>query len=80
MQIGGISKYVIEIHTKDDIVKAFNFVREKNLPFYFLGAGANTFGTDEGFSGAIILNKILIYHFYLIFLNYLNIYYAHHFL
>ena len=59
MQIGGISKYVIEIHTKDDIVKAFNFVREKNLPFYFLGAGANTFGTDEGFSGAIILNKIL---------------------
>ena len=59
MQIVGISKYVIEIHTKDDIVKAFNFVREKNLPFYFLGAGANTFGTDEGFSGAIILNKIL---------------------
>ena len=58
MRLGGPAKFVIEIETPDDITEAFEFVHDKNLPFFILGAGANTLGHDEGFDGVIIINKM----------------------
>lgn len=58
MRLGGPAKFVIEIEEPDDIVEAFDFVHEHNLPFFILGGGANTLGHDEGFDGAIIINKM----------------------
>ena len=57
MKIGGIARYVIEIEKPLDIEKAYEFCKKKHLKHYFLGSGANTFGTDEGFDGAIIINR-----------------------
>ena len=59
MRLGGPAKFVIEITSADDCAEAFEFVKEKGLPFYFLGAGANSLGKDEGFDGALIINKIM---------------------
>ena len=58
MRIGGKTRYLIDVFSKDEIVEAFKFIDEKRLPFYFLGEGANTIGKDEGFSGVILRNKI----------------------
>ena len=58
MRLGGNAKFVIEIERAEDCTEAFEFVKEKGLPFYFLGAGANSLGKDAGFDGALILNKI----------------------
>ncbi len=58
MRLGGKAKLVIEIESKDEVAEAFSFVQDKNLPIYFLGGGANSLGLDEGFPGAIIINRI----------------------
>ena len=58
MRLGGPARFVIEIEEPDDIVEAFDFVHDKNLPFFILGGGANTLGHDEGFPGVVIINKM----------------------
>ncbi len=58
MRLGGPAKYVIDIEKLDDIAPAFDFVAEKNLPFYILGGGANTIAKDNGFNGVIIRNTM----------------------
>lgn len=58
MRLGGPAKYVIDIEKLDDITPAFDFVAEKNLPFYILGGGANTIAKDDGFGGVIIRNTM----------------------
>ena len=58
MRLGGPARYVFEVTELSDIPKAFEFAKEKNLPFWILGGGANTIATDAGFSGVIIINKI----------------------
>ena len=58
MRLGGPARFVIEIESQDEVVEAFDFVHDHNLPFYILGGGANTIGHDEGFDGVIIINKM----------------------
>ena len=58
MRLGGNAQYVLEVEALKDIPEAFDFVKDYKLPFFILGGGANTIATDEGFSGAIIINKI----------------------
>ena len=58
MRLGGVAEYVIEVFDREEIVEAFEFIHDKNLEVYFLGGGANSLGRDEGFSGAILMNKI----------------------
>ena len=58
MRLGGNARFVLEIEELKDIPSAFSFAKEKELPVWILGGGANTIATDEGFSGVIIMNKI----------------------
>ena len=58
MRLGGEAKFLIDIEKTEDIPEAFDFINEHDIPFFFLGDGANSIGKDEGFEGAIIRNKI----------------------
>ena len=58
MRIGGPARFVIEIERPEEITDAFNFASQYHLPTFMLGYGANTIGHDEGFNGAIIINRI----------------------
>ncbi len=58
MRIGGPARYVIEIEEPRDIVNAFQFADTNYFPTYFMGGGANTIGRDEGFLGAIVINRM----------------------
>ena len=59
MRIGGPAKFVITVTKKEDIPKAYKFAKERNLPVWILGGGANTFSKDAGFEGVIILDRIM---------------------
>ena len=58
MRLGGPAKFVIDIENESEISDAFNFAKEKNLPVFILGSGANTIGHDEGFPGIIIRSAL----------------------
>ncbi len=58
MRLGGAARFVIEVESPEEVKKAFDFARERSLPTFALGGGANTIGHDEGFDGVIILNRI----------------------
>ena len=58
MRLGGPARYVVEVESVEDVRKAFEFAKDKNLPIYPLGGGANSIGRDEGFAGVLVLDRI----------------------
>lgn len=58
MRLGGNARYVFEIENPTEIGEAYRFAKEKALPVWVMGGGANTIGRDEGFEGVILLNRV----------------------
>ncbi len=58
MRLGGPARYVVEIHSAEEYLKACEFASDKGLPVYVLGGGSNVIGRDEGFDGVVVLNKL----------------------
>ncbi len=52
--IGGEAKYLIRVKNKQDLIEAFRFIKERNLPYFVLGAGSNILFPDEGFDGVVV--------------------------
>lgn len=59
MRLGGLARFVLEIKNDSDVVAAYDFAKQKSLPTWVMGGGANTIGRDEGFGGAILLNRMM---------------------
>ena len=54
-KIGGKVRYLIDVEGKEDIKKAYEFLkREKIKKTFFLGLGSNIIFTDDFFDGAVI--------------------------
>ena len=58
MRLGGPARYVLELETPSDVSDAYGFAETYRLPTFVLGGGANTIGHDEGFPGAILINRM----------------------
>ncbi len=58
MRLGGPARYVLEVENPQDVADAYGFARQYGYPTFVLGYGANVIGHDEGFSGAIIINRM----------------------
>lgn len=58
MRLGGPARYVLEVERPEEVSDAYGFAKTYHMPTFALGAGANTIGHDEGFSGTIIINRI----------------------
>lgn len=58
MKIGGPARYVAEVEETDDVPKFLDFAKEKNLPVFILGGGANIVARDEGFPGVVLKSRI----------------------
>lgn len=56
-RVGGPARYFCEPLTAKDFKDAFSYARDKNLPFFVLGHGANVLISDDGFDGLIIHPK-----------------------
>jgi UDP-N-acetylmuramate dehydrogenase len=54
-KIGGKTKYLLECKSREDIIEAIKFVKEKDVQKIFVcGLGSNLIFTDEYFDGAVI--------------------------
>lgn len=53
-KIGGQAKYFVVVKTKDDILEAIDFARQKKLSFFLSGGGSNILFSDKGYNGVII--------------------------
>lgn len=58
MRLGGPARYIIDIESAADLPAAYAFARERDLPVYVLGSGANTIGRDAGYPGVILRCQI----------------------
>lgn len=57
MRVGGEARWVITCESRDDIITAIDFARERSLPWFVLGGGSNVVAGDD-YIGVIILNRI----------------------
>lgn len=53
-KIGGSAKYFLAVNDIDDLNKAVEFAKNKQLPYFILGGGSNLLISDNGFNGVVI--------------------------
>lgn len=56
--IGGPARYFFEAHSLEEMQHTLLWCRSRNIRFLILGKGSNCLFDDQGFDGAVILNKI----------------------
>ena len=64
MRLGGTARYLVEITSKWDVGKAWQWAQERDLPVIMIGDGSNIVWRDEGFSGLVMVNRIKGYDDY----------------
>lgn len=62
MRLGGNARFMVDVHTPNDVASICKRADEQGLPVYVLGGGSNTLVHDEGYTGIIIHNRILGFH------------------
>ena len=58
-KIGGNARYFAEINSIDELVEAFEWMKDKGLGYFILGGGSNTIFSDEDYLGLIIKMNIM---------------------
>ena len=60
--VGGITKYLIEVTSENNLVSLIKYLKDNKIKYYILGNGSNVILDDSYFDGVIIrvnkLNKI----------------------
>lgn len=56
--IGGPADYFVEITNEKELLEAFDFAQNKQVPIFLLGGGSNIVVHDKGFPGLVIANHI----------------------
>jgi len=59
MRLGGNARFMVEVHTPEELKTVVKNALSQNLPIFVLGEGSNTIVRDEGFAGLVIRNKIM---------------------
>ncbi len=55
--IGGPADFFVRVSTTSEIIEGVMWAKEKNIPFFLLGTGANILVGDKGFRGLVIKNE-----------------------
>jgi len=56
-QIGGPARYFLEIETAENLLKASQLARQKDIPLALIAGGSNVLVADQGFFGLVIKLK-----------------------
>ncbi len=64
MRLGGAARYLVEIHTRQELKEAYAWATENQLPFIMIGGGSNIIWQDSGFEGLVMVNRIHGYEDY----------------
>lgn len=52
--IGGPARFFAEVESEADLLEAFSFAEERQIPIFILGGGSNLLVADEGFNGLVL--------------------------
>jgi len=58
MKLGGPARFMVDVHTADEVMAVHRNARAKNLPIFVLGGGSNVIASDSGFAGLVIHIRI----------------------
>lgn len=61
MHLGGTTAHLAEISSRTDLLSAFAWAEQQQLPVIMIGGGSNIYWRDEGFRGLVLVNKLLGY-------------------
>lgn len=61
MRLGGNAAYLAEVSDRRELQEALEWASQNQLPAMMIGDGSNIIWKDEGYSGLVIVNKILHY-------------------
>ena len=59
MRLGGTAAYCVDITSRIELEEAYKWASDQQLPVMMIGNGSNIVWRDEGFSGLIMVNKIM---------------------
>lgn len=59
MRLGGTAAYMVDVHDRQEVEQAVAWAAQNNLPAMMIGDGSNIVWRDEGYSGLILVNKIM---------------------
>ncbi|HEV2403785.1 MAG TPA: UDP-N-acetylmuramate dehydrogenase [Candidatus Saccharimonadales bacterium] len=59
MRLGGSAAYLIDIHSPQELAEAAQWADNASLPIIMVGGGSNIIWSDGGFSGLVMVDKIL---------------------
>lgn len=54
LRIGGPARFFAEAREEAELLAAFSFAQQRNLPLFILGGGSNALVADEGFPGLVV--------------------------
>lgn len=58
MRLGGLARFMVDVHSIDELLTVHRNARSKSLPIFILGGGSNVIARDEGFFGLVIRIRI----------------------
>lgn len=61
MALGGTAAYLTEVATRMEVLEALSWAGERKLPAVMIGGGSNIVWGDDGFSGLVLVDKIMGY-------------------
>ncbi len=64
MGLGGQAAYLTEVTTRMEVLEALSWAQSKQLPVIMIGTGSNIIWRDEGFSGLVLVDKIMRYELF----------------
>lgn len=59
MRLGGTAAYLADVTSRRELQEALAWAEARQLPVLMIGGGSNIIWRDEGFSGLVMVNKIL---------------------
>jgi UDP-N-acetylmuramate dehydrogenase len=59
MRLGGTAAYLVDIHDRHELQEALDWASQNQLPVIMIGNGSNIIWHDAGFSGLVMVNKIM---------------------
>jgi UDP-N-acetylmuramate dehydrogenase len=61
MGLGGTAAYLVEVTDRVGLQQALGWAKAKQLPAVMIGGGSNIIWSDDGYTGLVIVDKILGY-------------------
>jgi UDP-N-acetylmuramate dehydrogenase len=58
MGLGGPAAHLVEITSREELLQALNWAKNKQLPSIMIGDGSNIVWSDKGYPGLVIVDKI----------------------